>query len=126
MIFFEYEQVIKLHSSLISQTGGEDGVRDEKLLDSSLKSPFQTFDGNALYPDIYDKAAQLCFSLIKNHPFIDGNKRIGVHLTLLFLKINGEQTIYSQEELIEFGLSAASGKMDKTDIKKWLTKHKKT
>lgn len=86
MIFFESEQVIKLHSSLIAKTGGMDGIRDENLLDSALKSPFQTFDGSKLYPDILDKASQLCYSLVGNHPFADGNKRIGVHLTLLFLK----------------------------------------
>ena len=70
MIFFEYEQVVKLHSSLIEKTGGLDGVRDENLLDSTLKSPFQTFEGNDLYPEILDKAAQLCYSLIQNHPFV--------------------------------------------------------
>ena len=84
MIFFDVDQVIKLHSSLITKTGGMDGLRDKNLLDSALKSPFQTFGGKELYPDIYDKAAQLCYSLIENHPFADGNKRIGVHLTLLF------------------------------------------
>ena len=73
MIFFESEQVIKLHSSLIAKTGGMDGIRDENLLDSALKSPFQTFDGSELYPDILDKASQLCYSLVENHPFADGN-----------------------------------------------------
>ena len=125
MIFFESEQVIKLHSSLIAKTGGMDGIRDENLLDSALKSPFQTFDGNELYPDIFDKASQLCYSLVENHPFADGNKRIGVHLTLLFLKINNENIEYSQAELIDFGLNIASGKMNKDDIKAWLLNHKK-
>ena len=125
MIFFESEQVIKLHSSLIAKTGGMDGVRDENLLDSALKSPFQTFGGNELYSDIYDKASQLCYSLVENHPFADGNKRIGVHLTLLFLKLNNENIEYSQAELIDFGLSIASGKMNKDDIKAWLLNHKK-
>lgn len=109
MIFFESEQVIKLHSSLIAKTGGMDGIRDENLLDSALKSPFQTFDGSELYPDILDKASQLCYSLVENHPFADGNKRIGVHLTLLFLKLNNENIEYSQAELIDFGLNIASG-----------------
>jgi len=72
MIFFDYEQVIKLHSTLISKTGGKD-----------------------LYPEILDKASQLCYSLIENHPFTDGNKRIGFHLTLLFLKINNIELTYS-------------------------------
>lgn len=95
MIFFDYEQVIKLHSTLISKTGGIDGVRDDNLLDSALKTPFQTFSGKDLYPEILDKASQLCYSLIENHPFTDGNKRIGVHLTLLFLKINNIELTYS-------------------------------
>ena len=125
MIFFESEQVIKLHSSLIAKTGGIDGIRDENLLDSALKSPFQTFGGKELYPDIFDKASQLCYSLVENHPFADGNKRIGVHLTLLFLKINNENIEYSQAELIEFGLNIASGKMNKDDIKAWFLNHRK-
>ena len=124
MIFFDYEQVIKLHSTLFSKTGGIDGVRDDNLLDSALKTPFQTFGGKDLYPEILDKASQLCYSLIENHPFTDGNKRIGVHLTLLFLKINNIELTYSQKELIEFGLSVAAGNMNKDDIKQWLINHK--
>lgn len=99
--------------------------RDENLLDSALKSPFQTFDGSELYPDILDKASQLCYSLVENHPFADGNKRIGVHLTLLFLKLNNENIEYSQAELIDFGLNIASGKMNKNDIKVWFLTHRK-
>lgn len=125
MIFFEYEQVIKLHSSLIAKTGGIDGIRDEKLLDSALQTPFQTFGGNNLYPDVLDKASQLCYSLIENHPFVDGNKRIGVHLALLFLKLNNIELNYSQQELIDFGLGIASGKISKHGIKEWLIQHKK-
>ena len=125
MIFFEFEQVLKLHSSIITKTGGMDGLRDVNLLDSALKSPFQTFAGKELYPDIFDKAAQLCYSLIENHPFADGNKRIGVHLTLLFLMVNNENIEYSQKELIDFGLNIAAGKMTKDAIKDWLLKHKK-
>ena len=125
MIFFEFEQVLKLHSSLIEKTGGMDGIRDQNLLDSSLKSHFQTFNGNELYPDIFDKASQLCYSLVENHPFADGNKRIGVHLTLLFLRLNNVNIEYSQAELIDFGLSIASGKMNKDDIKHWLLNHRK-
>ena len=125
MIFFKFEQVVKLHSSLIAKTGGMDGIRDENLLDSALKSPFQTFGGNELYPDIFDKASQLCYSLVENHPFADGNKRIGVHLTLLFLKLNNINIEYSQTELIDFGLSIASGKMNKDEIKNWLLNHRK-
>ena len=125
MISFEYEQVVKIHRSLIEKTGGMDGIRDAQLLDSALKTPFQTFGGNNLYPDILDKASQLCYSLIENHPFIDGNKRIGVHLMLLFLKLNNIEVNYSQQELIDFGLDIASGKMSKNDIKGWIIEHRK-
>ena len=125
MIFFEYEQVVKIHRSLIEKTGGMDGIRDAQLLDSALKTPFQTFGGNNLYPNILDKASQLCYSLIQNHPFIDGNKRIGVHLMLLFLKLNNIEVNYSQQELVDFGLDIASGKMSKNDIKGWIIEHRK-
>ena len=125
MIFFEYEQVVKIHRSLIEKTDGMDGIRDAQLLDSALKTPFQTFGGNNLYPDILDKASQLCYSLIENHPFVDGNKRIGVHLMLLFLKLNNIEVNYSQQELIDFGLDIASGEMSKNDIKGWIIEHRK-
>ena len=125
MIFFEYEQVVKIHRSLIEKTDGMDGIRDAQLLDSALKTPFQTFGGNNLYPDILDKASQLCYSLIENHPFVDGNKRIGVHLMLLFLKLNNIEVNYSQQELIDFGLDIASGKMSKNDINGWIIEHRK-
>lgn len=125
MIFFGIEQVKKVHHFLIAKTGGMQGIRDENLLDSALKAPFQTFGGKDLYPDIFDKASQLCYSLIENHPFADGNKRIGVHLVLLFLKLNKENIVYTQKELIDFGLNVASGKMSKDDIKNWLINHRK-
>ena len=125
MIFFEYEQVVKIHRSLIEKTGGMDGIRDAQLLDSALKTPFQTFGGNNLYPNILDKASQLCYSLIENHPFVDGNKRIGVHLMLLFLKLNNIEVNYSQQELVDFGLDIASGKISKNDIKGWIIEHRK-
>lgn len=123
MIFFDYDQVVKIHSLLVANTGGTDGVRDKNLLESALKTPFQTFDGSELYQTILDKASQFCYSLIENHPFLDGNKRIGVHLTLLFLKLNGVELSYSQNELIEFGLNIASGKVNKEEIKNWLHSH---
>ena len=123
MIFFEFEQVTRIHSSLIAKTGGLDVIRDKNLLDSALKVPFQTFDGKDLYPDILDKATQLCFSLINNHPFSDGNKRIGIHLTLLFLEINNVQLNYVQQELIDLGFGIASSKLQKNDIRKWFENH---
>jgi len=85
MIRLTTKQVIFLHSSLIEATGGTDGVRDIGLLESALEAPFQTFDRKDLYPALIQKAARLGQSLISNHPFVDGNKRIGIHTMLVFL-----------------------------------------
>ena len=85
------EQVLMLHSQLIESFGGSDGVRDENLLDSALESPFQTFDGEELYPTLQAKAARLGYGLIKNHCMIDGNKRIGAHAMLVFLELSGDR-----------------------------------
>jgi death-on-curing protein len=81
---FYYPKNTKLHDFLIKETGGIDGVRDFGTLDSALQNPFLTFDLNDLYPSIEEKAARLCYSLISNHTFIDGNKRIGMLVMLTF------------------------------------------
>ncbi|MGB4505106.1 MAG: type II toxin-antitoxin system death-on-curing family toxin [Syntrophaceticus sp.] len=83
------EDVFLPNSLLIQETGGRKGVRDDGLLDSALNAPFQTFGGEDMYKSIQAKAAKLAFSLINNHPFIDGNKRIGTLAMLAFLEING-------------------------------------
>ena len=85
MIKLDKEQVLMLHKRLIETTGGSMGIRDEELLDSALSNPFQSFDGKDLYPTIQAKAAQLCFGLVKNHAMVDGNKRLGTHVMLVFL-----------------------------------------
>lgn len=123
MIRLTIEQVRMLHQDLIAETGGTEGVRDEGLLDSALQLPFQTFDGQALYPSIQQKAARLCSSLVNNHPFVDGNKRIGIHTMLVFLSANGVELSYAQEELISLGLSLAAGKLSCDDVLRWIMKH---
>lgn len=122
MILISKEQVLKIHSSLIKETGGIDGMRDENLLDSVLNSPFQTFDSKELYPELSGKATQLSFSIIKNHSFLDGNKRIGVHIMLVFLALNNVKLSYTQKELIDFGLKVADSSLSKDDIKNWIQK----
>ena len=82
------EQILMLHTQLIQQTGGSDGVRDYNLLDSALETPFQSFEGDELYPTIQAKAARLGYGPIKNHCMIDGNKRIGATIFLYFLNQN--------------------------------------
>ncbi|MCF6464506.1 type II toxin-antitoxin system death-on-curing family toxin [Clostridium sp. Cult2] len=114
------EQVIKIHSILINQTGGIDGVKDEGLLESALNAPFQTFDGEYIYKTIKAKAAKLGYFLIKNHPFIDGNKRIGILVMITFLEINGVEVTCTDEELITLGLGLADGSIDDEDLLNWI------
>ena len=116
-------QILQLHSSLIHHFGGMDGVRDENLLESALYAPFSSFDGKFLYPSIQSKAAQLAFGLIRNHPFLDGNKRIGAHAMLVFLALNGIESEYTQQELIDLILSVAASKADAEVLLQWIIAH---
>ena len=87
MIRLSKTQILLLHEQLIAETGGSSGLREEGMLDSALNAPFQTFGGEDAYPSLQQKAARLCFGLVKNHPFVDGNKRIGAHVMLVFLAL---------------------------------------
>ena len=93
-------QILMLHAALAARAGSLDGLRDEGLLDSAIHAPMQTFGGQELYPSTLEKAARLGYGLIRNHPFADGNKRIGTHAMLVFLAINGVTLSYEDEELI--------------------------
>ena len=117
------EQVLLLHTQLIEQTGGSDGVRDYNLLESATGTPFQSFGGDELYPTIQAKAARLGYGLSKNHSMIDGNKRIGTHAMLVFLALNGIELKYTQKELYETILDVASGKLDYEDLLQWVLEH---
>lgn len=123
MKILTHDHILAKHSDLIAQYGGTDGVRDEGLPDSALNAPYHTFGGEDLYPDILLKAAVLCRSIICNHPFIDGNKRTGIHSMLLLLKVNNIPVKFTQAELIELGLRVASGKADHNEIFDWLSSH---
>lgn len=117
------KQILMLHTQLIQQTGGSDGVRDYNLLDSALETPFQSFGGDELYPTIQAKAARLGYGLIKNHCMIDGNKRIGTHSMLVFLALNGIELKYMQKELYETILDVAAGKIEYEDLLQWVLDH---
>jgi death-on-curing protein len=118
-----YETVIALHSELISQSGGMDGVRDGNMLDASINSPFLTFNGQYLYPTLQAMAAHLAFSLIKNHPFLDGNKRIGILSMLVFLEINGLPVTCTNEELAALGWGLADNSITEPDLIEWIILH---
>lgn len=117
------EQILKIHSILINQTGGSSGVRDEGLLESALNAPFQTFDGEYIYKTIQSKAAKLGYFLIKNHPFVDGNKRIGILVMMTFLEINGVKINCTDKELIQLGFGLADGSKSDVDLLNWIIAH---
>lgn len=117
------EQILMLHSQLIEEYGGSDGVRDYNLLNSALENPFQSFGGEELYPTLQAKAARLGYGLIKNHCMIDGNKRIGTHAMLVFLAINGIELDYTQKELYETILAIADGSLEYEYLLKWILEH---
>lgn len=116
-------QILMLHRELIEETGGMDGLRDEGLLDSALNAPFQGFGDTDTFPSLQQKAARLGFGLIRNHAFVDGNKRIGAHAMLVFLALNGIELSYTQEELSDMVLDVAAGTSSFEDMVQWILNH---
>ena len=123
MIILSKEQIILLHSNLITETGGSEGIRDEQLLESAINAPFQTFDNIEVFPSIQQKAARLGYGLIKNHAFVDGNKRIGTHAMLVFLALNKIELEYTQSVLSDTILKVASDEYSFEDLLKWILDH---
>jgi death on curing protein len=118
--YLSTKEVLEIHRRLIAQSGGMPGLRDENALESAVAQPLMTFDGEDLYPTLLDKASALGFSLISNHPFVDGNKRIGHAAMETFLFLNGfeiEASVDEQEEVI---LRVAAGILDRNGFTEWL------
>ena len=120
MIKFSRDKVLLLHQIISQETGGDPNLRDINLLDSALESAFLTFDGKELYPTKEEKAARIGYSLISNHAFVDGNKRIGMYVLLSFLETNGIKIRPSNEEVVRVGLATAGGEMKYEDILAWI------
>ena len=118
------EKIKLLHQLMAEATGGSVGVRDEGLLDSAVEGAFATFDGVELYPSKEEKAAKLGYSLVSNHAFVDGNKRIGVYVMISFLELNGVHIDSSDEDVVALGLGVADGSMTQDDVLQWIEKHK--
>lgn len=116
-------QVMRMHEQLIDATGGTQGVRDPGLLASAIAAPFQSFMGCEAHPSLLEKAAYLGYGIIKNHPYLDGNKRSGVHAMLVFLALNGAQLQYTQKELSDMVVQVASGAMAAPQLHAWLEAH---
>lgn len=116
-------QILALHDHLIAETGGQAGLRDDGLLESALAAPFASFGSEELYPTLVQKAARLGYGLVKNHAFIDGNKRITAHATLVFLAINGIELRYTQQELSDIFLKLAADEAQCEDLLAWIKEH---
>ena len=117
------ETVIKLHRLLTLASGGSEGVRDEGLLESAIGSAFATFGGVELYSTVEEKAARLGFALAGNHPFVDGNKRIGVLTMLTFLEANGRKIHATDKEIYDIGMALGKGEMPYLVLLAWVNAH---
>ena len=123
MIKFSKEKVLLLHQIMAEATGGSVGVRDESLLDSALEGAFAGFGDQEFYPTKEEKGARLGYTLISNHAFVDGNKRIGAHVMLIMLALNGIELNYTQEELYTIILDIASGSAELNELTEWILNH---
>ena len=124
MIKFSKEKVLLLHQLLTEETGGSADVRDFALLESALESAFATFDGKDLFPSKEEKGAKIGYSLISNHAFVDGNKRIGVYVMLTFLEVNGIKIGADNKDVETIAMDVASGKAKYEDVLAWVIDHK--
>ena len=120
MDYLSLTEVLLLHARLIQQTGGAEGVRDLGQLESAIARPQAMFGGEDLYPNLCDKAAALMESLIQNHPFVDGNKRTGLAAAGILLERNGLRLTADNDQVFEFTMSVARGRVRHKEISRWL------
>ena len=123
MISFTLKQALAVHERAIQKYGGSSGIRDTGMLQSAIFRPFATFDGQDLYPNIYLKAGALIQSIVKNHPFIDGNKRTAFITTYNFLALNGIKITAGEREIVKFMVSVANQNLSVDEIASWLKSH---
>jgi death-on-curing protein len=121
--YLTLEEVLELHRLVLAQTGGHPGLLDLGLLDSAVAQPRMGFGGQELYPSLAEKAAALAFSIIANHPFIDGNKRVGHAAMEIFLVLNGHELCASVDEQEHLILQAAAGKLSREALAQWIQAH---
>jgi death-on-curing protein len=123
--YLALSEVVELHRRLLEQTGGAAGIRDLGALESALAQPRMALAGSDLYPTLVAKAAALCFSLVKNHPFTDGNKRVGHAAMETFLVLNGAEIDAGVDEQERVILDLAAGLIDRGNLADWLGQHLK-
>ena len=123
MRYISLSEVLELHQRIIEESGGSTGLRDLGGLESAIAQPHMTFGGRDLYPTLIEKAAALCFSLVQNHPFIDGNKRVGHAAMEIMLILNGYEIYASVDDQEQVILGLASGDVSRDKLIEWLTAH---
>lgn len=123
MRYLSLAEVLEIHRLVLAQAGGSDGIRDLGALESALAQPNMTFDGQELYPTLAEKASALCFSLVANHPFLDGNKRVGHAAMETFLFLNGQEISASVDEQEQVFLALAEGKLERDRLVEWIRLH---
>ena len=120
MRYLTLNEVLELHRELILRFGGSSGIRDMGALESAIAQPRMAFGGEDLYPTIIEKAVALGYSIIKNHPFIDGNKRTGHAAIEIFLVLNGHEIKASTDDQEQVILRVAAGELSRKELEKWL------
>ena len=123
MIKFTKDKALQLHKLIADETGGSVGVRDDALLESALEGAFAGFGDNEFYPTVEEKAARLGYTLISNHAFVDGNKRIGVFIMLTFLEANGIHVNCTNEDVFNIGIGVADGSISYEELLEWVRNH---
>lgn len=123
MMFLTVDEIIALQEKVIDKTGGSYGLRDRGLLESAVYSANSAFGDVEVYPSLEEKAARLAFAITGNHAFVDGNKRIGMLVMLLTLRLNGRTVVHTQAELIALGLGVADGSLGYAEILAWIAAH---
>lgn len=123
MRYLKVGEILEIYSRVMKQSGGSVGILDLGALESAVAQPRAIFNGEELYPTIVEKASALGFSLIQNHPFVDGNKRAGHAALETFLMLNGYEISASVDEQVDIVLGVASGKIDRDTFTAWLRSH---
>jgi len=123
MRYLSVAEILELHERLLAASGGASGVRDIGILESAASQPHAAFGGQDLYPDLVAKAAALCFSLVMNHPFVDGNKRIGHAAMETFLILNGREIQCDVDEQEQVVLDLAAGNLSRNAFSEWVRLH---
>ena len=123
MVFLTLDDIIESHQNQIDTYGGSHGIRDIGLLESAIAQPEASFGGQYLHADIFEMAAAYLYHLVMNHPFVDGNKRVGLEAALIFLEIDNENLKASDQELVDLVLKTTAGQVGKREIAEFFRSH---